>query len=558
MDVTLFGRVTVPLHFLIDFPWDYPQSAPNIGFSFEFHYQGGSQYVMPDGRLKGKKVICLDILGNFSGVHTEWKQTVGSGWSPAYTVTTLLVQLQSVLCDLGAQMPQSERDLTYQSAVRFCENNPSAVLELLDEDEVKDRREKRIAAAQLAKVCGGNEELTERVQQFADASGFSKDSAKLKAFLALLSEVASAARGSACSSLEGRELKAAEVDTNIRCFATGKLYTEAMLGVGVSRERQNLTTAGEMLSKEAFDGGLRMNTNKSPFEFFLPVWINHAHAAGCPAWKLALQASCLEISGFEVQDFDNAILDIFPRLINQMIVEMMKPDSSRSEAIATFEVMCNFWRTLRWLVDSRPSLRARMGVQLSGFVSDEKLRHKDKSPDLGMVLVLFTAFQGHTGCPPREAFINSYLDENSLRWVMWWQRSRTPAEAHPVFEATKVSREICMFQMMVVDIVISDVSETLTIMDTTNCKLPERLETLQAEWRKRKLATTSWALYFQHIGASRPNYSSTNEWIADCVRRASLNGSKYGGPKGEGKGNGGGTGHGRGGRSGGNGKWKAS
>merc|ERR1712178_605948 len=95
MEVTHFGTVTVPLHFLIDFPADYPQSAPNIGFSFEFQYRGGARYIMPDGRLKGKKVICLDVLGNFGNYHQEWKNSVGSGWSPAYTVTTLLLQLQS-------------------------------------------------------------------------------------------------------------------------------------------------------------------------------------------------------------------------------------------------------------------------------------------------------------------------------------------------------------------------------------------------------------------------------------------------------------------------------
>merc|ERR1719197_380223 len=144
MEVTHMGHVTVPLHFLIDFPQNYPHSAPNIGFSFEFEYRGGAQYVMPDGRLQGKKVICLDVLGNFQSYHTEWKDTVGSGWSPAYSVTTLLVQLQSVLCDLGEQMSQRERDVTYQSAVRFCEKNPTAVLEILCEDEIRDRRERQV------------------------------------------------------------------------------------------------------------------------------------------------------------------------------------------------------------------------------------------------------------------------------------------------------------------------------------------------------------------------------------------------------------------------------
>jgi ubiquitin-protein ligase len=103
MEVTHIGLVTVPLHFLIDFPSDYPASAPNIGFSFEFGYRSGASYTEQSGRLKGKKVICLDILGNFGHVHTEWKSTVGSGWSPAYTVSTLLIQLQSVLCNLGTE-----------------------------------------------------------------------------------------------------------------------------------------------------------------------------------------------------------------------------------------------------------------------------------------------------------------------------------------------------------------------------------------------------------------------------------------------------------------------
>merc|ERR1711988_1537952 len=113
-----------------------------------------------------------------------------------------------------------------------------------------------------------------------------------------------------------------------------------------------------------------------------------------------------------------------------------------SEAIAPFEALCNFWRTLRWLVDSSESLRARLQKTLSNFVLDEACRHKDTTPDLGMTLVMFTVFQGHKGCPSRQEFVNAYVDENSVRWVMWWQKAGTRAEANAVFEATKVSREI--------------------------------------------------------------------------------------------------------------------
>jgi len=538
LSVTHFGRITVPLHFLIDFPSDYPNSAPNIGFSFQFQYRGGAEYVMADGRLKGKKVICLDVLGNFGDVHSEWKSTVGSGWSPAYTVTTLLVQLQSVLCDLGSAMSQKERDVTYQSAMRFCEQNPQAVIPIMDEDEIRDRREERLVEKKLMKICNGNEDLVGRVTLFARRTGIVDKEVEMSNLLTLLGDVASTASGSHADSLSDAEAEVV-VDANICCWSTGKLYTEALLGVGISRERRNITTAAELLSKEAFDGGLRQNTNKSPFEFFLPVWINEAHAAGRPEWSNVLLKKCLEIGvkalGAEGGE-DGAILEVFPRLINQMIVEMMKPDAEKSAAIAIFEALCNFWRTFRWLVDTRPLLRTKVGVTLSRFVSDVKFRHKDKSPDLGALLVLFTVLQGYDSCPKRQDFINAYADENSLRWVMWWKRAGAKAENVPVFNATQVSREILMFQMMVVDVVIGDVSETLKEIEFTNCRLPDRLEALQSQWRQRKQAIADWQGYFACIGAAKPSFGSSNLWIADCVRRAESMGPKYSGGKGDGKG----------------------
>jgi len=562
MEVTHFGCVTVPLHFLIDFPRDYPQSAPNIGFSFEFEYRGGAQHVMPNGRLKGKKVICLDVLGNFGNYHREWKDSVGSGWSPAYTVTTLLVQLQSVLCDLGNQMSQRERDITYQSALRFCEKNPNSILELLSEEDIQDKRGQRRAAAHQAralKICGGDAGLAKRVLQCVEDCGLHGDAKKLDSFFILLSDLAKRA----CSQLSANSTSTGgpsgeasepevEVDHNICCFATGKLYTEAMLGVGLSRERRNLGTAAELLSKEAFDGGLRQSTNKSSFEFFLPVWINEVHASKNAQWRESLKRSYMEVGKkvFEVTEEDDAILEVFPRLINQMIVEVMKPDAAKSAAIATFEALCNFWRTFRWLADSRPSLLERIGKALVKFVADEGQRHKDNTPDLGMILVLFTVFQGHEGCPTRADFIQAYTDENCLRWVMWWQRSGTPAEPMPVFRATQVSREICMFQMMVVDLLIGDVKTTLREMEGTNCKLPDRLQKLQVQWRQQKSSIDGWPQYYACIGAAMPSFPTAGAWVADCVRRAAEKGPKYSGEKGAGKGSGKSNGKGKGGGKG--------
>ena len=39
----------------------------------------------------------------------------------------------------------------------------------------------------------------------------------------------------------------------------------------------------------------------------------------------------------------------------------------------------------------------KLSALLSDLVSDDSLQHKDVTPDLGMVLMLSTVFQGHGG-----------------------------------------------------------------------------------------------------------------------------------------------------------------
>merc|ERR1711933_608881 len=265
---------------------------------------------------------------------------------------------------------------------------------------------------------------------------------------------------------------------------------------------------------------------------------NEPHAAGRREWREVLLNSCSAIGSkvYEVTDLDDAILEVFPRLVNQMVVEMMKPEAAKSEAIALFEALCNFWRTFRWLVDTRETLRKRVGRALSDFAADEGSRHKDCCPDIGALLVQYTVLQDAPACPKRQDFVDAYSDESSLRWVMWWQRSNTKPEGAAVFEATRVSREILMFQMMVVDVVIGDVALTVQDMEASNCKLPARLEELQARWRERKQSIRDWSGYFECIGAARPKFASTSDWIASCVRRAAEKGPKYVSGKGGGKG----------------------
>merc|ERR1711907_676554 len=106
-------------------------------------------------------------------------------------------------------------------------------------------------------------------------------------------------------------------------------------------------------------------------------------------------------------------------------------------------------------------------------------------------------------------------------------RTQCPLKLH-LLDATKVSREICMFQLMLSAIVVGDdVHDMLREIEETNCKVPKRLELLQSRWREQKASTNTWKLFFERIGASLPPFKTTDLWIADCVQRSASKGSKY-------------------------------
>ena len=102
------GEDTFVMPCLIHLESDYPLSPPNVGFPVPFDYHQGVSYTASDGPLRGCAVLCLNITGNFKHVHTEWSEKVGEGWSPSMTLSSLLVQLQSVLMDNCGRMSKLE------------------------------------------------------------------------------------------------------------------------------------------------------------------------------------------------------------------------------------------------------------------------------------------------------------------------------------------------------------------------------------------------------------------------------------------------------------------
>jgi len=315
----------------------------------------------------------------------------------------------------------------------------------------------------------------------------------------------------------------------------------------------NLTTPAELLSAEAFDNGLRLSTTKAPFEEFLPAFINPVHASKSKQWVTRLKATVLKLGTlYGVSTLQEASLSVFPKLINTMLVDIMSPETSKSAAIAYFEALLSFWRTFHFLLTSDKLMASQCRERLNSFVNDVKQRYKSATPDVGALFAMYASCPG--GAPAFKDFIAAYVDEAFLRSSMYWTRQRVPLQSEPVFKATEIGRNIGMFQSLFVRRLIGpDPTATATLMDTSNGKLPAKLEELQGMWRKHLAETNTWPLYFRRLGldgaVGKPMCADIPGWLRKCVERAEARGPAYGGGGGRGN-NGGGYRSGNGYRGG--------
>lgn len=70
--------------------------------------------------MPGKKgvKVCLSIFNDFANIHTEWAKEKGVGWSPAYTVQTVLMNMVSYIMEHGGNAHNA--DLAKKFACKDC------------------------------------------------------------------------------------------------------------------------------------------------------------------------------------------------------------------------------------------------------------------------------------------------------------------------------------------------------------------------------------------------------------------------------------------------------
>lgn len=90
-----FKHDDIIYHLLLFFTEKYPYESPSAEFvPAGFSYNSGA--TMP-GKIGTK--VCLNIFSDFAYIHTEWKDQKSVGWSPGYTVQTILLNVVAFLAE---------------------------------------------------------------------------------------------------------------------------------------------------------------------------------------------------------------------------------------------------------------------------------------------------------------------------------------------------------------------------------------------------------------------------------------------------------------------------
>lgn len=467
----------IPIRFCLEFPNDYPNAPPNGYFETEIYYQNGA--TLKDA--KGRTSVCLSIFGNFANVHTEWK-TEAHGWSPAYTVSTILITMQGmIMSDMFSERP-SDVERMISSALKFkCEETghdgsdqskwfPQVIMDPI------------VAAGIIEKYRKANPTSNTPLETF------------------------------------------------YICYANGQLNaSNSTIGYGVHIENPKngiLSSPCEYLSKESFvDGKVRLSSTNKPFEHWLPTLIQNEDWNGPKNIKkqflLAVNAICADFNF--VKDEHHKVFKVCSSLMNSLVVEIMQNGKNATANDKFINGYFSIYRLLQQYAQDHKQLVTICDNLLIAFNQRLGARTKSTVPNVGEFLMNLTISSKFTW----QHISQNFMSECETRNVFWYcvGRNATNRElvdplyigdrAKKVFNATTVSRNLVMFQVK-----FATVTKFLDLAEfNSNYGLaPENLTAELKNLYSQVVAVEDWNAFFDFIDMPRVNDEKRNKELIQAVK----------------------------------------
>lgn len=391
-------------HIVMHFTQDYPNSPPSLTLCTRIEHPN----------VIGNRV-CLDMLEKVDATDVSKFE----GWSSAYTVQSILIQLQSFLFE--AEVSKVLKDIS----------NPK--------DYEKKKKE----------WLSG---VTWSVEQSKTYSDKSVGHFPPRSPWPPLPEEKDL---SATSQMKLEQL----IKDELSCFYTRQSFEEDCLGYGISYSK-NLRTGEiksiqsplDLVSLRAYmNQKLRFSANNEKFTHYLPIYINEKH--GEKAMYLAKRSISIICTGHHGNFEPKMVLEILPKLMSTMVVEVMS--GKKHASLKALRGYCFFHRMLLQFVKEYPELKTQANQIVSDFIKDDAKRHKENGvPNLGEFLTLIP-ITDYKWTDVKDA----YVQESFTRNVFWLLNKYPELEEEDnkefndddrlkySFDSSKTSQKLLMFHV---------------------------------------------------------------------------------------------------------------
>ncbi len=476
---------TAIIHLELRFSLSYPNEPPSLRVL--------SPLPLPHPHVHGDK-LCLDLLSDFRGFfqRSGASDTLHTGWSPGYTVLSVLLQLQAFLLELDdEQEPDSDSD-----------------------DD--------------ARLTGGLEQVLIAIPAAIRSSRYHA-----------CTLCPHRAPNSVWPPLnERRELSSSvdEHNESLICFHSKKTWKEDCLGLGLRIERNNntgkitaLQTGLDIVSWSAFTHlGVRngLLTSELKWTHWIPLWINPEHGArSLPLFRRVLGfIFCGNAERFQPEWG----FEIVSKLMNHFIVQVMKQDIYASErALVGY---CYFHRWLQVFAQCFPEVTEKKVRLVSDFIQFPDRRHKRFVPDLGEFLTLISLDIEHGWDDVKSAYLEECYARNAF-WVVKAHRHLKKTAPDPSIDRTRpelsfstshVSLHLCLFHIYFLRHVGRPAGLTgeqvARRYDERNGR-PSR--EMRNQWQascREIMNVSNWDQYFAAVGEAVLSRDQLNEFLRRVIR----------------------------------------
>lgn len=329
-----FKHDDIIYHLLLFFTEKYPYESPSAEFvPIGFQYNSGATMA---GKVGTK--VCLNIFSDFAYIHTEWKDQKSVGWSPGYTVQTILLNVVAFLAETqsgdSAWMKSASDHNRKLSKGYKCDCGHTYAKPLPAFDVGKpEKAEGKKKKGKQAKVAASDETSPEIID-YASKERFDK---------------------------------AAKPKTKDELFGYGLI-------VSGPSHRPALTTPCEFIKLESYEAmtkaiGTVKSVMKEDIKFFLPMYITPNHGAmiketfeNCLNEVAVILPKCKP----NKTPIPELVIKVIPNLMSATVVEFSKGTQHTSDN--SLNGYFSLHRLLLWALDIYPELQGEIDSRLKVYL----------------------------------------------------------------------------------------------------------------------------------------------------------------------------------------------